>query len=157
MNLLKIFNLRITKITASFKDIGKEMDILDNHPKQGFAFIHPLTAYSYDLRRGRKVITDMGIGRIVLFERGSYNIDISLDRRGFLIHRNPNSVYIVVILGENKKFKPLSEHDWKYIIDKVKHSAISFPVEYRSTTHGNYALTDAFKAKCESELGNLDS
>lgn len=153
---LRLFNLRITKIFNSFRDIKKEIKDIEYGPLKGFAFVHPLISYSYDLRRGRRVITDMGLGRIESFIKGEYTVAIMLEKKKFVIYRHPKNVNIVVILGQDKKFKPLSEHDWKYVLDKVRNKATSFPVTYRHTTHGNYALSDAYKKYWDSKLGNLE-
>ena len=137
----QIFNYRITKISNSIKDIISEFREIDDKPLKGFAFTHPLLSYSYDLRAGRKVITDMGIGRIDSFIKGEFTVAVMLEKKKFIIHRHPKELSILVILGEDNKFKPLSEHDWKHVINKTRNNVRSFPVEYRKTRHGNYALT----------------
>jgi len=133
--------------TKSFAEIFKEMMELDNKPLKGFAFIAPILSYSYDLRKGRKVLTDKGIGSIVYFNQDEYRMDVYLDKWKYTISRHPNHVYIVVVLGIDNKFKPLTFSDWKYVLPLS--NRISFPIEYRHTTHGNYCLTNSFKEKCQ--------
>jgi hypothetical protein len=133
--------------TKSFAEIFREMMELDNKPLNGFAFVHPILAYSYDFRKGRKVMTNKGIGTIVNFYQQEYRIDIHLDKQKYIISRHPNDVSIIVVLGMDGKFKPLTFHDWKYVLPLS--NRISFPVEYRHTTHGNYCLTNNFKNKCQ--------
>lgn len=131
----------------SFVEIFKEAMEIDNRPKTGFAFVHPILGYNYDTRPGRKVITNKGVGEI-RYSTPDHYLGIYLDKQKYVIHRHPNTVFIIVVLGEDQKFKPLTFHDWECLQDKLVDRATSFKVEYRNTTHGNYCLTDKFKKEC---------
>jgi hypothetical protein len=147
---MKLFNLRIVKIRNSWSDLIKEIRQIDRNTSNiGYAFVHPLLSHSYDLRVGRKVYTDKGIGSITSYNRDEHTAYIYLDKVKYQIQRHVNQLYIIAVLTRANKYVPLSPHVWEYIEDKLKASPTSFQVEYRGTTHGNVTLTDKFIKQCQ--------